>query len=231
MGMLHLIYNGHTYIHHIIITVQFFFILLLYSWAGWLAPTPHVGNRSQLGDISSINCQQPPCVQKLSDDKLEAMKTEPASPPEFRLHSQSVERAVKLTSEASWTSYIREKKYEYIGAKTESRSKGPEFRLKKGYVWDQTTNNYLTCVTLCNIFPCLSLFFSVSYQISCPILQCLIFWFVFTFAITYLFKKFLFPCLLLFFDKFVLFSSQSSILKKSLCLGPDNKQYSYLFWT
>jgi hypothetical protein len=89
---------------------------------------------SQLVDVSSINCQQPPCVQKLSDDELEAMKTEPASPPEFPLHSQSVERAVKLTSEASRTSYVWEKKHEYIVAKTESRSKRPEFRSKKGYV-------------------------------------------------------------------------------------------------
>jgi hypothetical protein len=62
------------------------------------------------------------------------MKTMPASPPEFPLHSQSVERAVKLTSEASKTSYIWEKKHKYIVAKIESRYRRPEFRSKQGYV-------------------------------------------------------------------------------------------------
>jgi hypothetical protein len=88
----------------------------------------------KLIDVSSLNCQEPPCVRKLSNEEVEAMKTMPASPPEFPLHSQSVERAVKLTSEASKTSYIWEKKHKYIVAKIESRYRRPEFRSKQGYV-------------------------------------------------------------------------------------------------
>jgi hypothetical protein len=41
IAMLHIMYKGHTYLHHIIITIQLF-LLLLYSWAGQLAPTPYV---------------------------------------------------------------------------------------------------------------------------------------------------------------------------------------------
>jgi hypothetical protein len=89
---------------------------------------------SQLIDVPSLVCQEPPCVRKIPSEELRAMIAVPASPPEFPLHSQSVERAVKLTSEAARTSYIWEKKHKYIVAKTESRAKRPHFRTKRQYV-------------------------------------------------------------------------------------------------
>jgi hypothetical protein len=46
MAMLYLIYNRHICIctSHNYYYVQLFFTLPLYSWAGWLAPTPHIEN-------------------------------------------------------------------------------------------------------------------------------------------------------------------------------------------
>jgi hypothetical protein len=89
---------------------------------------------SKLIDISCLDCHEPPCARNFSNEELHAMKTSAASPPSFPLHSQSVERAVKLTSEASRKSYVWEKKHEYIVAQTKSRASRPEFRSKKDYV-------------------------------------------------------------------------------------------------
>jgi hypothetical protein len=70
----------------------------------------------------------------ISDAELEDMIEEELEPPSFPLHSQSVERAVKLTSEASTTSYIWEKRHNSIVAKNKSRAERPEFRTKQDYV-------------------------------------------------------------------------------------------------
>jgi hypothetical protein len=53
-------------------------------------------NWGELIDVSSLKCHQPPCVSNLSEAELEYM-IEEFEPPPFPLHSQSVERAVKLT--------------------------------------------------------------------------------------------------------------------------------------
>jgi hypothetical protein len=62
------------------------------------------------------------------------MIEEEFEPPSFPLHSHSVERAVKLTSDASTTSYIWEKGNNSIVAKNKSRAQRPEFRTKQDYV-------------------------------------------------------------------------------------------------
>jgi hypothetical protein len=91
-------------------------------------------NWCELIDVSSLQCHQPPCVSMISDAELEDMIEEELEPPSFPLHSQSVERAVKLTSEASTTSYIWEKRHNSIVAKNKSRAERPEFRTKQDYV-------------------------------------------------------------------------------------------------
>jgi hypothetical protein len=88
---------------------------------------------SKLVDISSSTCSQPPCVRQFTNDELEAMKVFPGLPPPIPLHTQSVERAVKLTSEACRTSYTWEKRHEYIVAKIASRQKRKRFSSKKDY--------------------------------------------------------------------------------------------------
>jgi hypothetical protein len=89
---------------------------------------------AKLIDVSSLQCHEPPCVRHLSNTELEEMKTVQHQPPHFPLHSQSVERAVKLTTEASTTSYIWQKRHNSIIAKNKSRLQRPEFRTKKTYV-------------------------------------------------------------------------------------------------
>jgi hypothetical protein len=87
----------------------------------------------ELIDVSSLQCHQPPCVSHLSEAELEYMTEEEFEPPSFPLHSQGVERAVKLTSEASMTSYTREKQHNFIVAKNKSRAQRTEFRTKQDY--------------------------------------------------------------------------------------------------
>ena len=90
-------------------------------------------NWGELVRIMSVNCQEPPCVKKISDEELVNMISSPAAPPCFPIHTQSVERAVKLTSEASRTSYVWEKRHEFIVTKNESRQARKFFKTKKDY--------------------------------------------------------------------------------------------------
>jgi hypothetical protein len=89
---------------------------------------------AKLINVSSLQCHEPPCVRHLSNIELEEMKTVQHQPPRFPLHSQSVERAVKLTTEASTTSYIWQKRHNSIIVKNKSRLQRPEFLTKKTYV-------------------------------------------------------------------------------------------------
>ena len=85
-------------------------------------------------DLSTMVCHEPPCVRHLSNEELEAMQTVRGLPPDFPLHSQSVERAVKLTSEASKRSYVWERRHKYIVAINKSRAQRPQFRSKSDYI-------------------------------------------------------------------------------------------------
>lgn len=86
-------------------------------------------------DIVPIVCCEPPCVRKFSDQEVEDMILFPGVPPPVPLHTQTVERAVKLTSEASRSSYTWEKRHENIVAKSASRKKRKRFGSKKDYVY------------------------------------------------------------------------------------------------
>jgi hypothetical protein len=89
---------------------------------------------SNLIDISTTQCHEPPCVRHLSNEELEGMRAVRGLPPAFPVHSQSVERAVKLTSEASKRSYIWHVRHKYIVATNKSRKERPQFRSKSDYV-------------------------------------------------------------------------------------------------
>jgi len=90
-------------------------------------------NWGEMVRILAVNCQQPPCVSKLSDDDIKAMIASPGIPPAFPIHTQSVERAVKLTSEAARNSYVWEKSHQSIVAKNSSRKTRMVFKTKKDY--------------------------------------------------------------------------------------------------
>jgi hypothetical protein len=89
---------------------------------------------SELVDISTIQCHVPPCVNHLTNDDLESLISVCELTPAFPLHAQSVERAVKLTSEASKRSYIWDKKHQFIVATNKSRAERPHFRSKFDYL-------------------------------------------------------------------------------------------------
>ena len=57
----------------------------------------------------------------------------PFTPPKWAIHSQSVERAVKLTSEVSKTAYSNDKRHAMILGKQKSRNIRKEFESKKHY--------------------------------------------------------------------------------------------------
>jgi hypothetical protein len=70
----------------------------------------------------------------MTDQQLEDMIVFPGIPPAVPLHSQSVERAVKMTSEASTTSYSWAKGHENIVTVCASRKQRKRFPSKKGYI-------------------------------------------------------------------------------------------------
>jgi hypothetical protein len=88
---------------------------------------------SKLVDVVTLNCFEPPCVRGLTDQQLEDMIVFPGVPPAVPLHTQSVERAVKMTSEASKSSYSWVKRHENIVTVCASRKQRKRFPSKKDY--------------------------------------------------------------------------------------------------
>lgn len=77
-------------------------------------------------DLDSVPLYEPPCVSHLDDQSIMDMVDNRKSPPNFPLHSQSVERAVKLTSEVTKMAVSLEKRNQLALGKTESRKLRPK---------------------------------------------------------------------------------------------------------
>ena len=77
----------------------------------------------------------PACLMDMSDADLELMRTLPDSipPPDFPIHSQSVERCVKLTSSAVKQAYSWERQHQIILATIKSRKSRKKFASKGSY--------------------------------------------------------------------------------------------------
>ena len=88
------------------------------------------------GDLIDISAAQyeSPCTRNISDKDLKEMVLVNKAPPLIPIHTQSVERAVKMTSEACVLSSCWEKRHEYIVAKKESRNQRKSFDSKKDYI-------------------------------------------------------------------------------------------------
>lgn len=86
-------------------------------------------------DIASAK-YEPPCVSHLTDEELETILRDPGviPEPEIPIHTQSVERAVRLTSEACGQSYSTEKRHNYIVAKSVARGQMSRFKSKQDFV-------------------------------------------------------------------------------------------------
>jgi hypothetical protein len=88
---------------------------------------------SELIDFSEVDFE-PPCSRTLSLESLENMVAEVGPLPNIPIHTQSVERAVKLTSEAAKTSYSWEKRHRYIIAKNLARKQRKKAASKKDFI-------------------------------------------------------------------------------------------------
>lgn len=77
----------------------------------------------------------PPCLKHVSDEELNGMRDSKLAipPPDYPIHSQSVERCVKLVSAATKKAYSWEKQHQHILATAKSRSVRREFSSKIHY--------------------------------------------------------------------------------------------------
>nr|XP_047138771.1 uncharacterized protein LOC105846338 isoform X2 [Hydra vulgaris] len=90
-------------------------------------------NWSKLINLYDIDCFEPPCVEDISNEELLNMIPNQGKAPNFPCHSQTVERAVKMTSDASGKFINLKKRNAYILAKCQSQKKRKYFRTKKDY--------------------------------------------------------------------------------------------------
>jgi hypothetical protein len=84
----------------------------------------------------TVELSEPACTAKLSNEELISMAETWMEPPNFPLHAQSVERAVKLTTEVSSMAVDLEKRNQLALGKTLSRKIRPSFKSKKEYALD-----------------------------------------------------------------------------------------------
>jgi hypothetical protein len=104
-------------------------------------------NWSKLINLYDIDCFEPPCVEDISIEELLKMIPNRGEVPNFPCHSQTVERAVKLTSEASGKAINLKKRNALILAKCKSRNKRKIFKTKK-YIYVVDVNIFLIIGTI-----------------------------------------------------------------------------------
>ena len=76
---------------------------------------------------------EPTILSKVSNEVLDEAYTTPLTFPKFPCHSQSVERAVKLVTEAASKVYRVDKRHEHIVSVTACRKARKPFKSKKHY--------------------------------------------------------------------------------------------------
>ena len=76
---------------------------------------------------------EPPVTQKLSDEDLRQAYAAPLNLPRYRNNSQSVERAVKLVSEACHEVYGLKNRHDLIISRQSARMERPVFETKRDF--------------------------------------------------------------------------------------------------
>ena len=84
-------------------------------------------------DWETAKVHEPSILKKLDSDQLEASKSEPVIFPNFPLHSQSVERCVKLVTEASTKVVGEAKRHQHILSVVGARKIRKSCDTKKDY--------------------------------------------------------------------------------------------------
>ena len=81
-----------------------------------------------------VHVTEPPVTAVLLDSAIEAARDQPLELPGFPCHAQSVERCVKLVTEASLAVYGQERRNALIVARQASRKARPSFDVKSDFV-------------------------------------------------------------------------------------------------
>ena len=90
-------------------------------------------------DLINLSIATEPAVTQIFEDQViieHLMSGESLDLPDFPSHAQSVERAVKLVSEASSSVYGLEARHKYILTKVKSRKLRPAFKSKSEYTFN-----------------------------------------------------------------------------------------------
>ena len=85
--------------------------------------------------LNALQNANPPLILELSNTEIESCLNNDLKPdiPSLPSHSQSVERSVKLVSEASHVSYDLESRHKIIAVKVLGRNMRPSFSFKGYY--------------------------------------------------------------------------------------------------
>ena len=81
-----------------------------------------------------LHVTEPPVTAVLLDGAIEAARDQPLELPGFPCHAQSVDRCVKLVTEASLAVYGQERQNVLIVARQASRKARPSFDVKSDFV-------------------------------------------------------------------------------------------------
>ena len=76
---------------------------------------------------------EPPATKSLTEDALREAYAAPLDIPKYPNNSQSVERAIKLVSEACHTVYGQERRHELCVSRQAARQENPSYRTKKNF--------------------------------------------------------------------------------------------------
>ena len=93
-------------------------------------------NWSELISLNDIDLFEPPCAKRLSITELLEMVENPRIPPNYPIHSQSVERAVALTTKVVKSAASLEKRNKLAQSIVQIRQKRSSFFNKKCYKFD-----------------------------------------------------------------------------------------------
>ena len=88
-------------------------------------------HHTDLIDWNSSDVTEPPLLRELSELQLQAIETGPAAPPEYPVHTQAVERIVKVVTQACSSVRGEESRDGLIAATLRHRRLLPTFNSKK----------------------------------------------------------------------------------------------------
>ena len=76
---------------------------------------------------------EPPLIKALTDEQIQKIKEEPLVVKKYPNHTQSVERSIKLVTDASKAVYGFDARDGFIRARMQSRSMMPQYDSKKDF--------------------------------------------------------------------------------------------------